>query len=216
VYAFPLFGSLRTTTPTATVNVRKRQMDFAVPDTAGSGPADPALLRARGADPLVSIPAAHFFHNIAGLPLQPIPGTLSPIPNALPYSIVEAILGPILVVDTSTLGTAASSPLLCSLITPAKFEAALAQSFMEAPNVRIEPGARYSSLNAAAAAVVEFANRRDATALHPAYVLASSDVFSTEPVLGTTPAPSRQCWLSGPGRRSSATGRLPPARSLGW
>ncbi|KAL1530874.1 hypothetical protein AB1Y20_001767 [Prymnesium parvum] len=146
-------------------------MDFAVPDLAGVGPADPALLRSRGADPLVEIPTAHFFRTVSGLPFQPIPGALSPVSNAIPYSVVESILGSIIAVDKTAAAGAHDCPLLNTLITPSKFEAALSQAYLEPPNIKLDATIRYTSLSAAAAAIREFACRLDPAALHPAYVL---------------------------------------------
>ncbi|KAL1507214.1 hypothetical protein AB1Y20_008064 [Prymnesium parvum] len=166
-------------------------MDFSVPDTAGVGPADPALLRSRGADPLVEIPVPHFFHSVAGLPFQPVLGALSPVPTLLPLSIVEAVLGPMIAVDRSAPTGVAMQALFSTLILPSKFEAALSQSFLESPAIRLDPNRQYSSLSAAAAAVQDFTRRLDPAALHPAYVLTSADVFVTEPVLGSSPAPFR-------------------------
>eukprot|EP00327_Prymnesium_parvum_P010976 CAMPEP_0184376588 /NCGR_PEP_ID=MMETSP0007-20130409/1571_1 /TAXON_ID=97485 /ORGANISM="Prymnesium parvum, Strain Texoma1" /LENGTH=210 /DNA_ID=CAMNT_0026720181 /DNA_START=111 /DNA_END=743 /DNA_ORIENTATION=- len=172
-------------------------MDFAVQGGAGVGPSDLALLRSRGADPLVEIPTAHFFHSVAGLPFQPVPGALSPVPTLLPLSIVEAILSPIIAIDLSTPTGVETQALFSTLILPSKFEAALAQTFLESPAVRLDPNARYSSLSSAAAAVQDFASRLDPTALHPAYVLTASDIFSTEPVLGSAPASYRSLFTSG-------------------
>ncbi|KAL1507961.1 hypothetical protein AB1Y20_007565 [Prymnesium parvum] len=153
-------------------------MDFAIPDSAGVGPADPALLRSRGADPLIEIPTAHFFRAVSGIPLQPIPGALSPVSNAIPYSVVESVLGAIIAVDkTAASGAHDCCPLLNTLIAPAKFEAALAQAFLEPPNVKLDPNARYTSLSAAAAAIREFTTRLDPAALHPAYVQFGSFTF---------------------------------------
>ncbi|KAL1526273.1 hypothetical protein AB1Y20_014991 [Prymnesium parvum] len=121
----------------------------------------------------------------------------SSTPNALPYSIVESVLGPILAVDRTVIGGAHESTFLNCLILPTKFESALAQSFLEAPNVKLNPNARYTSLSAAAAAAREFADRLDATALHPAYLLTVPDTYSAEPVPNSLPAPYRSLHVMG-------------------
>ena len=70
-------------------------MDFHVPAPAGNGPGDAATLTARGAGPLIQIPAgtAHLFRRIQGLVLQPVPGALLPVPTLCPQSIVESVAG---------------------------------------------------------------------------------------------------------------------------
>jgi len=107
------------------------------------------------------------------------------------------VLGPILAVDRTVIGGAHESTFLNCLILPTKFESALAQSFLEAPNVKLNPNARYTSLSAAAAAAREFADRLDATALHPAYLLTVPDTYSAEPVPNSLPAPYRSLHVMG-------------------
>lgn len=172
-------------------------MDFAVKDVAGVGPADPTLLRTRGADPLIEIPAAHFLRTIAGLPFLPIPGSVSSTPGALPFSWVESILGPLLAVDKTAAGGAYGEPLLGSLILPSKLESALTQALLEPPDVRLDPNTRYTSLSAAVAAVHEFTDRLDSSSLHPAYLLSAPDLYDVEPPLSGAPAAYRLLHAAG-------------------
>ena len=55
-------------------------MDFQVAPVNANGPGDPLNLAARGAEPLLSLPPAHFLRGI-GHPLLPTPGALAPLPN---------------------------------------------------------------------------------------------------------------------------------------
>ena len=75
-------------------------MDFQIAAPAGLPINDPATMVARGADPLVAIPAGgHFFRRITGLVLQPIPGALIPTPELCPLSQVEVVLFPAVSVE---------------------------------------------------------------------------------------------------------------------
>ena len=98
-----------------------------------------SALAARGADPAIDIPLAHFFRRIRGLVLAPVPGALAPVPTTLPQSVMELVLGPAL--NTGGLAAVQDLAFLLSGILPAKFEAALAQLEAEPAGVGLNPAA---------------------------------------------------------------------------
>ena len=115
---------------------------------------DPATMIARGADPLITIPAGagHLFRRITGLVLTPLPGALVPLPTCLPQSVMELVLGP--TVNTGvTLGIGAL-PALLEKVLPSKFDQALTQLEAEPAGIGLVPGANYISLDDAVSAVV--------------------------------------------------------------
>ena len=88
-------------------------MQFAMPDPAGVGPADPVLRAARGPDPLVEIPPhPHLFRRVRGLKFVSIPGALAPIANCLPISVILGALGHALAVVPGDATKECHAPLL--------------------------------------------------------------------------------------------------------
>eukprot|EP00327_Prymnesium_parvum_P009489 CAMPEP_0184386488 /NCGR_PEP_ID=MMETSP0007-20130409/9820_1 /TAXON_ID=97485 /ORGANISM="Prymnesium parvum, Strain Texoma1" /LENGTH=141 /DNA_ID=CAMNT_0026734375 /DNA_START=769 /DNA_END=1194 /DNA_ORIENTATION=+ len=104
-------------------------MDFAVPDVNGVGPSDPALLAARGSDPLILVPNTHLFTRISGVALQTSPGSL--VPDSIHYSLLETLASSCIYVDPATAGTAYHQSFLTHHILPSKLDAALTQLYQE-------------------------------------------------------------------------------------
>jgi hypothetical protein len=163
-------------------------MDFAVPDPAGVGPGAPAMVAARGADPLVRIPPApHFFRQIDGLVFQAVGGGLAIVADSLPLSTVTAVLGRALFIDPGAAGTAAASAVLMNDVLPTKLELVLVQLTMEPANICLNTTIRYDSLSAAAAAVQATVNQLDVTTLAAVYTLLAVDTYPLEPMAGAAP-----------------------------
>lgn len=165
-------------------------MDFHIVAPAGSPVNDPATMVARGADPLITIPAGttHLFRRITGLVLQPVPGALLPTPELCPLSQVEVVLGAALSVEGQQ--TERTRMLLTRCVLPSKFEAVLVQLELEPPGVGLDPQAIYDDLDHAAHAVLVAVSRVAARPgpLPPAYVLGPGDSFDVEPIAAGAPA----------------------------
>ena len=120
-------------------------MDFAIPDAAGAGPNNPALRTARGADPLILVPAVHLFRRVRGLVFQPTPGALAPGPDALPLSVILAGMGHAFAVDGGAAGTAADECPILRGILPTRVET-LVQELENAGNSPLNAIATFNSL----------------------------------------------------------------------
>ena len=149
-------------------------MDFAVPDAGGVGPSNPALLAARGADPLIVIPAApHFFRRVRGITLLPVPGALAPVANTLQCSWVEAILCQALRFDAVAAAPvgALAAPLVGVL--PAAFERVLNRLLTDG----LDAAAVFASPEAAYVEVANVIASLDPSNIDVAYTLQVADVF---------------------------------------
>ena len=120
-------------------------MDFAIPDPAAVGPANPALRTARGPDPLIDIPPMpHLLRRVNGLTfIVAAPGGLAPIANALPSSLVAAMLGHALAIVDGAPGSARDDLAFASGVLPAKYEAVVVRLHAE-PNIALTANAVYS------------------------------------------------------------------------
>lgn len=157
-------------------------MEFAVAAPAGVGPGNPALLTARGPDPLFELPAAHFFRRIDGLPLVPVPGALIAVANCVASSWVEAIVGHAVFVVQPATGAASTAPYITRALLPQRFDAVVNQLHSEPPPLGLDPNKRYASPAHAASAVLSVVRGLDLSSLNAAYVLLPGDLYPLEPV----------------------------------
>ena len=161
-------------------------MDFAIPDAAGAGPDNPALRTARGADPLIAVPAVHLFRRVSGLTFQAIPGALAPGPHALPLSIILGGVGHAFALDFSAAGTATNECPLVRGILPQKIEELVQQLEVEA-NFPLNAMATFHSL-AHLAHYVSVAVSKLGQPVAPAYLLGEANLYDLEPVGAMAPA----------------------------
>ena len=115
-------------------------MDFNVAAPGGVPAGNAAALAARGADPAIDIPAAHFFRRVSGLTLSPIPGALVAVPTTLPQSIVELVCNPL--VTHGDQPNVCDRPSLFVKVLPSKLDQALTQLELEPAGVGLTPGRR--------------------------------------------------------------------------
>ena len=167
-------------------------MDFAIPDPAAVGPANPALRTARGPDPLIDIPPMpHLLRRVNGLTfIVAAPGGLAPIANALPSSLVAAMLGHALAIVDGAPGSARDDLAFASGVLPTKYEAVIARLHAE-PNIALAANAVYSSPEHLAFCVARLVAALQPGAVDPAYILTNADIYPFEP-----PAAALAGWVA--------------------
>ena len=158
-------------------------MDFTVPEVnAGLGPADPANLAARGADPLLEIPNPHFFRRINGITLIVPPGALAAVGTSLHCSLVSGILGPAFRLDSVAHPTVGPNFVFLQGVTPQAFDALINRLEAEPVGVGLNPATVYSSPADAASRVLEAVKRVDLSGTpSPLYTLTPAGLYQLEP-----------------------------------